>query len=340
MKIKIFNPRFARTRTNLICAKSRAEMRKIMKKRVSLLAAAVTAAAVLLFAAASFLLPGRRQDAMGHTPDLSREYLVTQYADASGAQGTFYTIENDSSFLIIDGGWAENEQAVREVIGAHGNVVDAWIISHPHRDHAGAFNAIFADPGEIEIKAVYDNGFDYDFIESVGEPYDDITVMETYHALTADDPRVTHLARGQVTDICGLTFRVLNAYDDTVLAAVGDEKDYQNSASLLLRVESAHSSMLFCSDIKYDMNDTLLAAWGSAGADLLSCDYVQTGHHGNWSFSDEFYDATGASVFFFDAPSGITENADFPASRLASYLSEKNGTVLDFRTAPNRVTLK
>ena len=72
----------------------------------------------------------------------------------------------------------------------------------------------------------------------------------------------------------------LNAYDDTVLQNVGDEKDYQNNASLLLKVSSVNSSMLFCSDIKYDMNDSLLAAC----KDQLACDYVQTGHHGNWSF--------------------------------------------------------
>lgn len=311
----------------------------ILMKKYFPTAAAAFAASLLLLAAV-FSLTKKNQDSTGYSPDLADEYLVTQYADASGAQGTFYTIENERFFLIIDGGWAENEQAVREVIKEHGNVVDAWIISHPHRDHAGAFNAIFANPGGIEIRAVYDNGFDYEFIESVGEPYDDITVMETYHSLTANDSRVSHLARGQRLTLCGLTFYVLNAYDDTVLATVGDEKDYQNNASLLLRVESANSSMLFCSDIKYDMSDALLAAWGGDGENLLSCDYVQTGHHGNWSFSDAFYDATGASVFFFDAPAGITENADFPASRLKSYLTEKNGTALDFSTAPNRVTLK
>ena len=123
--------------------------------------------------------------------------------------------------------------------------------------------------------------------------------METYHTLTRDASNVTHLHRGDVLSICGLTFSVLNAYDDTVLQNVGDEKDYQNNASLLLKVSSVNSSMLFCSDIKYDMNDSLLAAC----KDQLACDYVQTGHHGNWSFSEEFYDATGASVYFIDAPS-------------------------------------
>ena len=160
--------------------------------------------------------------------------------------------------------------------------------------------------------------------------------METYHALTRDASNVTHLHRGDVLSICGLTFSVLNAYDDTVLQNVGDEKDYQNNASLLLKVSSANSSMLFCSDIKYDMNDSLLAAC----KDQLACDYVQTGHHGNWSFSEEFYDAAGASVYFIDAPSSITDNADFPASTLKSDLLAKGKTVLDFSTAPNTVTLK
>lgn len=276
------------------------------------------------------------KDSTGYTPDPVTEYLVTQYPDATGAQGTFYTITNDHTLIIIDGGWAENESEVRKVIADHDNHVDAWIISHPHRDHAGAFNAIYADPGDITIDAIYDNGFDYDFIESVGEPYDDITVMETYYSLTKDASNVTHLKRGDVFDLCGLTLSVYNAYDDIVLYTVGDEKDYQNNASLLFKISSANSSILFCSDIKYDMSDYLLNTYG----DQLACDYVQTGHHGNWSFSDAFYEKTGASVFFIDAPSEITDSPDFPASALKSNLLEQEKAVLDFSTAPNTVTLK
>lgn len=276
------------------------------------------------------------RDSTGYLPDLSTEYLVTQYPDATGVQAQFYTIENDDAFIIIDGGWAENESAVRKVIAAHGNVVDAWIITHPHKDHAGAFNAILKNPDGIIIRQIYDNGFDYDFIMSTGEPYDDITVMENYYALTKDLPNVTHLRRGDELSICGLTCQVYNAFDEIVLANVGDELDYQNNASLLFKLSSAGSSILFCSDIKYDMDTYLLAAYG----DALSCDYVQTGHHGNWSFSEAFYEKTGASVFFFDAPADITENPDFPASRFKDSLEAQNRTVLDFSTAPNTVTLK
>ena len=306
-----------------------------MKKRTLISAGLLAVCSIALVSAAYFFSLRSRMDSTGYLPDTSAEYVVTQYPDATGVQGTFYTIANDDFLIIIDGGWAENSDAVRSVIAEHGNVVDAWIISHPHQDHAGAFNEIYANPGDITIRAIYDNGFDYDFIEASGEPYDDITVMETYHALTEGADNLTHLKRGDSLSLCGLTLDVYNAYDDTVLAAVGDEKDYQNNASLLFKISSENSSMLFCSDIKYDMNDTLLSAY----RDSISCDYVQTGHHGNWSFSNEFYEATGASVYFIDAPSSITDNADFPASTLKEDL-QKNGTVLDFRTAPNSVTLK
>ena len=304
------------------------------RKKITL--AGCLAVLIPLLAIPFYLHMQNSKDSTGYTPDLSCEYLVTQYPDATGVQGTFYTITNDDTLIIIDGGWAENEEAVRDVIRRHGNEVDAWIISHPHKDHAGAFNAIMKNPGDIVVHQIYDNGFDYDFIMSVGEPYDDITILEDYYALTKDATNVTHLKRGDVLTICGLTFRIYNAYDDIVLANVGGEADYQNNASLLFEVSSKNSSMLFCSDIKYDMDAYLFANY----SDEIACDYVQTGHHGNWSFSDEFYEKTGASVFFFDAPSDITENTDFPASGLMDLLAAQNKTVLDFSTAPNTVTLK
>ena len=283
----------------------------MMQKRL-LPACLLLAAAALLGCLAFWANREAKKDSTGYLPDLSSEYLVTQYADESGRQGTFYTISNENCLIVVDGGWAENEAAVRRVIASHGNVVDAWIISHPHQDHAGAFNAICAAPNGIVIRQIYDNGFDYEFIRSVGEPYDDINIMETYYALT-----------------------LYNAFDQTVLDTVGDEKDYQNNASLLFELSGDQTGMLFCSDIKYDMDAWISEHYG----DQITCDYVQTGHHGNWSFSDAFYEKTGPSVYFLDAPAEITEG-DFPARQLKESLLGQNKTVLDFSTAPNTITLR
>jgi beta-lactamase superfamily II metal-dependent hydrolase len=160
--------------------------------------------------------------------------------------------------------------------------------------------------------------------------------MEKYYELTVGLSNVTHFRRDESYEICGLTFRIMNAYDDTVLEAVGGEGDYQNNASLLFMVESENSKMLFTSDIKYDMDEYLTAAYG----DEISCDYVQAGHHGNWSFSDEFYEKTGASIYFIDAPASITENTEFPAASLKDSLLKKGAAVFDFESAPNSVTLR
>lgn len=305
------------------------------KKRTILI---LLSAAAVILGTALFVLQGGKPsaDSTGYRPNLANEYLVTQYPDATGQQGTFYTIEKEGSLMIVDGGWADNANAVREVIRQHGNVVDAWIISHPHKDHAGAFNVIYNDPQGITVRELYDNGYDYDFIESAGEPYDDITVMEEFYRLTKDADNLTHLKRGDRLKVCGLELEVFNAFDDAVISHVGGEKDYQNNASLLFKLSSGENSILFCSDIKYDMSDYLLESWGSR----LSSDYVQTGHHGNWSFYDTFYERTDASVYFIDAPTAITGSPDFPASALKQGLAEQGNTVFDFSTAPNTVTLK
>lgn len=75
--------------------------------------------------------------------DMKTSYHITQYADITDGQAMFYTIESTKGELIvIDGGWVGNADYVRFVIGEKGNKVDAWILTHPHPDHIGAFNEI------------------------------------------------------------------------------------------------------------------------------------------------------------------------------------------------------
>lgn len=262
-------------------------------------------------------------------------FRVTQYAGSTGNQGTFYTIkDNQGHLIIIDGGWREDEAFVRQIIAENHNKVDAWIITHPHRDHAGAFDAIYSNLQGIQINTIYDNDFDYDFIEAAGEPYDDITIMEDYYSMTKNATNIVHLKRGDTVDLCGLKMSVLNAFDDVVISNVGTEKDYQNNAALLLLIESENKSMLFCSDIKGNMQNCLQPA-----LEQITCDYVEVGHHGNWGFSEEIYSGLNPKVCFFDAPDWIMENDDYPAKALKESLQKQGIQTLDFTTAPNSVVL-
>lgn len=291
----------------------------------------------LIFTTLSACKPQTGTDSLSQSYNLSTDYLITQYSDITGQHSSFYTIENNEYFIIIDGGWEANVDTLRQIIAEHNNTVNAWIITHPHKDHAGAFNAIMGDPENITVQSIYDNGFDYEFIKNAGEKYDDLQIMETYYSLTKDLDFVTHLHRGDVVDICGLTVNVFNSYDNIVLENIGGELDYQNNASLMLKITNSVDSILICADIKYDMDPYLNS---TLTPEDLACTYVQCGHHGNWSLSEDFYNKTGASTFLLDAPAAITESADFPASTLKDYFEDSGKHVFDFTTTPNCFVLK
>lgn len=259
-------------------------------------------------------------------------WVVTQYSDLSGGQGSFYTLTRQNHLIIIDGGWEANTPQVRNIIAQYNNHVDAWIITHPHQDHAGAFNRIFADLGNITVDAVYDSPIDYGTVAAAGEKWDDLQVFDTYLAVTKSFANIIPLHRGDTFTLFDLEFTVFNAYDSYVTY---NSADITNDSSLMFKVSSPHKSILFCGDIKYQMEDTILTLFQNE----LHCDYMQAAHHGNWSFSEEFYDLTGAKTVLFDAPAWIMEDEQYPAVSLQRHLTEQGVTCLDFRTAPNRLFL-
>jgi glyoxylase-like metal-dependent hydrolase (beta-lactamase superfamily II) len=55
----------------------------------------------------------------------------------------------------------------------------AWLLTHPHPDHIGAFNVIFESPEGIEIGAIYDNGLDYEYFAPVAFDWDGLEGDET-----------------------------------------------------------------------------------------------------------------------------------------------------------------
>ena len=60
-----------------------------MKKRICLSTLLLILFTLLIGLAAWFSYQKGRMDSTGHIPDPDTEYLITQYADATGVQGTF-----------------------------------------------------------------------------------------------------------------------------------------------------------------------------------------------------------------------------------------------------------
>ena len=165
-------------------------------------------------------------------------WTVTQYGNDTGNQMMFYSITNARGQLVlIDGGWDTDAELVKSVIDAHGGHVDAWVITHPHPDHCGAFNAIMAAnvDGSVVVDKIYTTPVNRKRYQETAHDYDRIEDYETFYILTKDADNVVYLNEGDAFDLIGLTGTVLHAWDEHVDAL----KDHLcNDGSLMFRLEA------------------------------------------------------------------------------------------------------
>ncbi|MBO5372524.1 MAG: MBL fold metallo-hydrolase [Lachnospiraceae bacterium] len=262
------------------------------------------------------------------------KWLITQYGGADGAQLSFYTLQNNKgNLIVVDGGWESDASYMRKVLKGLGNHVDAWIITHPHRDHAGAFCKIYKKPKNLTIDKVYavDVGDLQRHLENPTE--DEEEICQKWFEM--EIPQLTYVHAKDSFEVAGLKFEVFNAYD----AYVEEMSDkLLNDGSMMFKVTAKEESMLFCADVGEAMSDYLLDTYG----DALKAEYIQMGHHGNGGLKKDFYDFIDAKVAFFDAPDWLMNDTTgaytTPDNR---YFMTINGVaVYSFSTTPNQIILK
>jgi beta-lactamase superfamily II metal-dependent hydrolase len=289
--------------------------------------------AVLLFG-----LSGCRKQSTAVVPEESQhtqEWIITEYGDPQGYQEMFYTIEDENkNLIIVDGGYDYDEQNVRDVIAEHGNHVAAWIITHTHPDHAGAYNAIAQNPEGIVVDHLYTVYVHYDRYLETAEDYDRVDVYETFLSLTKDLPELTYVKENDEWDIMGLHFKVLHAWDDDTDLL---EENLCNNGSMMFTVSGNEETMLFCADTERESQLQII----DRHKEELNVDYVQLGHHGNWGLTAEFYDYMSPKAVFFDAPDWLmdTTDATYDAFVLKDYFDKKGIVTYTYATAPNIIYL-
>ena len=120
----------------------------------------------------------------------NRKVYITQYDDKSGSQGMFYTITvSDGSLIVVDSGNPDNEEYVRQVLEEKGNHVNAWILTHPHPDHIGAFNQIWQQLGDIQVDAVYTINMNYDNYKALAQEWDNFETFDLFTQITQNDDK-------------------------------------------------------------------------------------------------------------------------------------------------------
>lgn len=165
-------------------------------------------------------------------------WTVTQYGNAGeNKQYMFYSIKGtNGKTILVDGGWKSNEDAVRSAIRKLGGRVDLWVITHPHPDHAGAFNAIAANPENIKIGKVCAPKINAGVYKRYAQYWDEYPVFTEFSRLLKNQRKVQWLKAGDSFDFFGLEFQVFHSYYQGLSKKT---KDICNDSSLVFKVSGS-----------------------------------------------------------------------------------------------------
>ena len=226
-------------------------------------------------------------------------FTVWQIPSHSNTIGNSYVFRTKTGKVIVmDGGFPEEASTLRGFIGALGNEVEAWFISHPHDDHMGALWEILKQgTQDLRIKAIYHSSITDKVIDV--EPSEADKTRDFYDRLSKGDAKVVDIQQaGQVFDFDGMKLKIVS------VATQLTTNPYNNN-SMIMRVWDKRKSLVFLGDAGVECGN--LALCGPYAEDL-NCDYLQMAHHGQGGCSEEFYRSIKFHACLWPTPMWVWNN--------------------------------
>ena len=200
----------------------------------------------------------------------------------------------DGSFLVYDGGYAEQaDQLYRTLVvqngGADGIVIRAWLITHAHSDHFSClkeFSTRYADAVTVEtflIAAL--NASDVGGNKFLHTEFPGI-------AARFAGAKVCTVHTGMTFRFCNLTMEILFAPDSLYINGVSS--DFNNSG-IVSRLFNEEDSILFLGDVMNDVTSRLVSIYG----ETLQTRQCQVAHHGVGNSPVEFYEYLKATTLWY-----------------------------------------
>lgn len=213
----------------------------------------------------------------------------------------YVLLDEGGNVVVIDGGTTGDAprllHLLQQVAGPRPHI-RAWVLTHPHSDHANAFLALWPREGaDFTVEGVYLRFPPRQLLE-VGEP-GCLKVWDGYEAIRPSIGAREHLLdAGQRWRFGDMAFEVLRVADPTVVNNAG------NNASCVVRMEAAGASALFLGDLGVEGGEELLRTQGQR----LHSDVVQMAHHGQSAVTMAVYDAIAPKVCLWCAPHWLWNN--------------------------------
>lgn len=291
--------------------------------------------------------PGQEETTDEPEPPAPQPVALYQLAPEKNSLLQSYVIKTaNGKLIVIDGGVdgtgkdhpAYMPAALRAIAGVgEGDYfeVEAWFLSHAHKDHMYELSKMLSDysadsnykinniyfdfpnfgseeyPGnnaDMEISKIRENLNKYGEVIGAGANY--------YDQINGALINKESVSKGLSLEIDGVRIDVLQTWD------AADGTSNINDTSIVLRMTIGEQKVLFLNDLGAIGGRRLLATYG----DALKSDIVQMAHHGQGGVNKDVYDAIDAQVHLWPTPIWVWNNAEgtYQIDEVREWLYGKN----------------
>ena len=269
------------------------------------------------------------------TPEEAAPVALYQLVPERNSLMQSYVIKTSNGKLIVIDGGVDGEgkdrdpympAALRAIAGVRDNEyfeVEAWFLSHAHKDHMYELSKMMAEYSQKSNYKINNIYFDFPEFGSAEYPaenadmgisqirenmnkYGDVIGAQVREGSTYYDDlngaviNTESVAKGLSFDIDGVRIDVLQTWSPE------DGTSNLNDTSLVLRAWIGEQSVLFLNDLGTIGGQRLLNAYG----DQLKSDIVQMAHHGQAGVRKDVYDAIDAQVHLWPTPIWVWNNTN------------------------------
>lgn len=214
--------------------------------------------------------------------------------------GSFILKTRGGKLIVIDGGdryeLPRLVACLKSLSGEAVPTVSAWLFSHLHADHVGAYQRLCEEEwrDKLVVKDVYCNFLTREFFTDLS-PEAHEKHANSYDIMMASDQALhttLHVVQpGDKIAVDEIEFEVIHVPD----LAFGDRMNVNDSSVVYKMTYDGEQSVLFLGDAEWVCDNDLV---GNC-AEKLPSDVVQVGHHGCGNVSRRCYELIGARAYIW-----------------------------------------
>ncbi|MFQ8704825.1 MAG: MBL fold metallo-hydrolase [Thomasclavelia sp.] len=227
---------------------------------------------------------------------------IYQLSNQSYSQMMSYIIHYDDTTIVIDGGTKEDKSELIKQIKTVSldGVVDAWLITHYHKDHTGALASYLLDnTNELKIKNIYYNFPDESWVEKYEKNrYVDLVEINRGLDLVNNKEKVE---KENKINLESITVEIIRTFNSKIIKNAG------NNSSTVYKVVVNNKSILFLGDLAVEAQEELLL---NSKDKISNMDYVQMAHHGQAGVNEEAYKIINPDYCLWPTTDWLWENKD------------------------------